>query len=142
MSIFDLLDCGPLEPTTYRSMVLEYGLTRNGKQHCRCRSWGGVADSIEGAQGSLREHLPKLVFVDPPSGLDLDQLGDRAYKHRWDGAFIYRTDTDQIVSVGWLTPPFLETYLNLLTGRGRHQVRACADPWKPRYLGSKTQAQR
>lgn len=105
-NIFDLLDddVGP-ETVVYRTMVLEYGITLHGKPHYRCMAWGGDAHSIEEAQEIIRKRHPDVEFTNPPTRLHIDNLGDHAYRKRWNGAFITREDTGQVISVGWLTPP-------------------------------------
>ena len=102
-NIFDLL--GDSDPVIYRTMVLEFGIQLDGKPHWRCQAWGGPANSVEEAQDILRQRLPDLEFCDPPEPLDSSNLGDRAYRNKWNAAFVSREDTGQVVSVGWLTQP-------------------------------------
>jgi hypothetical protein len=100
VSIFDLIEEDP-EPVAHRFIVLEYGLT--GRVPWRGTAWGSATDSIEAAQEQVREKHTGLEFVDPPTHLLVGgNLGDVAYKNRWNVACIYRVDTGEVVSVGWV----------------------------------------
>lgn len=103
MSIFDLFD----EPTTYRFVVLEYAPVGPDAPPWRVSAWGPLdCPTIEGAQDCIRLHHPGLIFAPPPEPLLAGgNLGMVAYKRRWNAAYIYRADTDEVVSVGWITPP-------------------------------------
>ena len=106
MSIFDLLDDNP-DPAPHAFMVLEFGIMLDGKPHWRISTWGPHDfPDAETAQAAVLDKHPDLTFVDPPRRLTFgDNLGPVAYGNRWNLVAIYRTDTGEVRSVGWLTPP-------------------------------------
>lgn len=100
MSILDLLDDG--NDTTYRFMILEYGLDDPPwRATWRSQDW----DTVSEVQACIQTQH-QLAFTDPPELLLVEgNLGNIAHKHKWNVAVIYRVDTGEVVSVGWLTPP-------------------------------------
>jgi hypothetical protein len=106
MSIFDLLD-DDAAPVPHGFIVMEYGLELHGNPHWRIRAWGGCEFPDEqAAQAAVRDQITGLEFVEPPERLILGgNLGTTAYGNRWNAAYVFRKDTGEVASVGWLTAP-------------------------------------
>lgn len=102
MSIFDLFDDGT--PIHHAFTVLEFGIfDAEGQKHYRCTAWGGnQLPTVQQAQDLLRERFPQIKFEEPSPAMRFEDVGTLAYNNRWNAAFIYRTDTGTVLSVGWL----------------------------------------